>query len=179
MATRSTRVLATPSAGAEHGGLRTLWTVQTAAPPGFTTARLRTRVRYAECDGAGIAHHSAYVPWFENGRIDLLRHLGYPYEEVEAQGLAFPLTECHVRYDRPLRAGDPLEVEACFLAVDTFRLTFGCKIFSSPDQRKARAWSVHALVDRTMKVRPIPDDLREMIAARLAPAGYLGRRFGP
>ena len=50
------------------------------------------RVRYAETDQAGMVHHSAFLPWFEVGRVELLRNLGKPYQEFEAEGLSFPGT---------------------------------------------------------------------------------------
>jgi len=48
------------------------------------------RVRYAETDQAGMAHHSAFLPWFEEGRVELLRSLGKPYQQFEAEGLPSP-----------------------------------------------------------------------------------------
>ena len=56
------------------------------------------RVRYAETDQAGMAHHSAFLPWFEVGRVELLRALGKPYQEFEAEGLHFPVREAFCRY---------------------------------------------------------------------------------
>ena len=40
------------------------------------------RVGYAETDAMAIVHHSNYIRWFEMGRNDLLRSLGYPYSEL-------------------------------------------------------------------------------------------------
>ena len=56
------------------------------------------RVRYAETDQAGMAHHSAYLPWFEEGRVELLRSVGKPYQALEAEGIHFPVREAYCRY---------------------------------------------------------------------------------
>lgn len=148
-------------------------------PTGPVTVRWETRVRYAECDRFGIAHHSSYVPWFEQGRIELLRRLGHDYDHLEAEGLAYPLVELRFRYEAPVRLDEGLRVETGLLAVDRFRLTFAARLFARGDARIARAYSVHALVDRDMKVREIPGEFRDFVRAHLVPDGYLGRRFGP
>jgi acyl-CoA thioesterase FadM len=46
----------------------------------------RVRVRYKETDQMGIAHHSNYIVWFEIGRTDLCRAVGFPYTEIERRG---------------------------------------------------------------------------------------------
>jgi acyl-CoA thioester hydrolase len=141
--------------------------------------RWRARVRYAECDRFGIAHHSSYVPWFENGRVELLRQLGWDYDEVEAQGLAYPLSELGVRYDAPAACDELITVHCGLLAVDRLRLTFAARVHGEDGRRIARFFSIHALVNREMKVQQIPADFREFAEARLVGADYLGKRFGP
>ena len=55
------------------------------------------RVRYAETDQMGIAHHAEYFAWFEVGRTDLLRHSGTTYRQLEADGLRLPVIEATAR----------------------------------------------------------------------------------
>lgn len=69
---------------------------------------LRFRVRYSECDPMGVAHHSACVPWFEEGRTDLLRASGVTYAHLEAAGIFLVVTRLEVRYKRPARYDDTL-----------------------------------------------------------------------
>jgi len=148
-------------------------------PARFARAVLELRVRYAETDKFGIVHHSCYVPWFESGRIELLRQLGADYKDVEAKGLAFPLTELVFRYHAPARLDETLRIETVFLGLDRFRVTFGCKIVGPGERLLSRAYSVHALVDTAMSVREIPPDLVAVVGPNLAPGDYLGKRFGP
>ena len=51
-------------------------------PDPFNSISHTVRVRYAETDQAGMAHHSAFLPWFEEGRVELLRSLGKPYHSM-------------------------------------------------------------------------------------------------
>ena len=47
--------------------------------------------RYAETDRMGVIYHANYLTWFEIGRTEMIRELGYPYRKIEEQGLLLPL----------------------------------------------------------------------------------------
>lgn len=68
------------------------------------------RVRYNECDPMGIAHHAAYPIWFEMGRTESCRAAGCSYRELEASGTAIAVTRLEIRYRRPVRYDDLLDV---------------------------------------------------------------------
>src|SRR5688572_5853666 len=68
------------------------------------------RVRYAETDAAGIAHHAAFVPWLEAGRVDWLRAAGGSYRQLETEGYSLPVVELRLRYVGPARFDDELVV---------------------------------------------------------------------
>jgi len=54
----------------------------------------------------GLAHHGAYVTWFEAARIEWLRFIGHSYRQLELDGVLMPVTEMTVRYKRSLRFDD-------------------------------------------------------------------------
>lgn len=68
------------------------------------------RVRYVECDPMGVAHHASYLPWLEMGRTELLRTSGVTYGQMEAEGFFLVITRCEVKYRRPIRYDDVIEV---------------------------------------------------------------------
>ena len=68
----------------------------------------RITVRYAETDAMGVAHHSSYVAWLEEARIEWLRANGIIYRDLESQGLFMPVTQVQVTYRRPFRFDDTL-----------------------------------------------------------------------
>lgn len=74
----------------------------------MTEATLRFRVRYAETDAMGVAHHGSYSAWLEMGRVDFLDKLGLPYREVEARGVGLVVVNLGLRYRRPARFDDEL-----------------------------------------------------------------------
>ena len=68
------------------------------------------RVRYAECDPMQIAHHASYPVWMEIGRTELLRAQGANYRDCEASGVFFAVARMNIRYKKPARYDDDLEL---------------------------------------------------------------------
>jgi acyl-CoA thioester hydrolase len=71
------------------------------------------RVVYADTDAMGVAHHGSYVRWFEIGRTEYLRQIGYPYSELERDGLWLPVLALECRYKSPVMYDDVLSI-ACW-----------------------------------------------------------------
>lgn len=76
------------------------------------TITVPVRVRYCECDGMGIAHHSVYPVWFEIARTELLRAAGPSYAEIERQGIFIVVARLSMTFKRPARYDDQLQVTA-------------------------------------------------------------------
>jgi acyl-CoA thioester hydrolase len=122
------------------------------------------RVRYAETDQAGMAHHSAFLPWFEVGRVELLRALGKPYQEFEAEGLHFPVREAFCRYWVPARFDDLLAIATTVEEVGGASVRFGYRITREADAVLiAEGSTLHACVDDTGKVKRLPVAIRSML----------------
>lgn len=68
------------------------------------------RVRYAECDPMQIAHHGSYPIWMEIGRTELLRAQGANYRDCEASGVFFAVARLNIRYKKPARYDDELDL---------------------------------------------------------------------
>lgn len=82
-------------------------------PPALRPASsgvFRVRVRYSECDPMGVVHHAAYLPWLELGRTELLRDAGVSYAELEKAGVFLVIVRAEVRYKRPARYDDHVEI---------------------------------------------------------------------
>lgn len=75
-----------------------------------TRHETRIRVRYTECDPMGVAHHSVYAVWLEMARTEMLRATGRTYAAMEAAGAFLVITRLDLRYRRPIRYDDLLEV---------------------------------------------------------------------
>jgi len=75
-----------------------------------SSIEIEVRVRYPECDPGGVAHHSVYPVWLEIARTELLRSQGVPYAKLEAQGIIFVVARLSIRYRRPVRYDDLLQI---------------------------------------------------------------------
>ena len=82
-------------------------------------------VNYYETDMMGITHHANYIHWMEESRIYFLAKIGWPYERLEAQGLASPVTKLSCKYVRPTTFPDEITVQIYVKDFDGVRLTFG------------------------------------------------------
>ena len=80
------------------------------------------RVRFVETDAMGIVHHSNYLAYFEETRVEYLRTIGHPFTEWRDAGLESPVLESYVRYRVPLEFDDAMTVH--LRLADVTRATF-------------------------------------------------------
>ncbi len=70
------------------------------------------KVQYYETDMMGVAHHACYIHWMEEARIDFMDRIGFPYRQMEAEGVISPVKSLQVNYLKPCTFGDEVEVTA-------------------------------------------------------------------
>lgn len=87
-----------------------------------TSGSTTIRVRYAECDPMRVAHHGSYAHWLEIARTELLRDAGLSYAAMEAAGVFLVVTRLELRYRRPLRYDDVIEIRVNAEAKGAVRL---------------------------------------------------------
>lgn len=122
------------------------------------------RVRYAETDAMGIAHHTAYLVWFEAGRTEYTRTMGMAYREVERGGTRLVVVEAHCRYHRPARYDDVLIVRTTIRELTKATVTFGYDVRRKDDDRLlVEGHTTHAATDAAGRVRRIPDAVRSVL----------------
>ncbi|MHC4218102.1 MAG: acyl-CoA thioesterase [Planctomycetota bacterium] len=120
-------------------------------------ATLDIRVRYAECDPMGVAHHTAFPVWFEMGRTELLRHgSDLPYRDLETQGILFAVTKLDVRYKRPARYDDVLTLRTWITRTGRAKIEHAYELYRDGELLATAATTV-ACLDREGRPRPIPD----------------------
>lgn len=68
------------------------------------------KVQYYETDGMGIVHHSNYIRWFEEARVDFLAQIGMPFEQVEARGIVSPVLRVSCEYKTMARFGETVRI---------------------------------------------------------------------
>lgn len=129
------------------------------------TSELEIRVRYAETDQMGVAHHSSYLVWFEAARTELIRGRGRSYAEIEAAGWLLVVVEAHCRYRRPARYDEVLVVRSRVREVRGATLAFAYDVVRKVDgEIVADGYTVHAAVDRSGRARRIPEEISQLLA---------------
>lgn len=124
------------------------------------------RVRYAETDAMGVAHHTSFLVWFEVGRTEYTRAVGMPYRDVEASGVRLVVVEAHCRFARPARYDDRVVIRTRVQQVSKATLTFGYEVVRRPDDELlGEGRTVHAATDLDGRLRWIPDDVRTALGA--------------
>ena len=119
------------------------------------------RVRFAETDAMGIVHHSRYLPYLEEARVAYLRAIGHPYTELREAGLDSAVLEAYVRYRRPLRFDDVVDVHLLLASASrtTFQIAY---LLTLDDEAMATAVTVHGTVTAAGRPTRLPDWLAEM-----------------
>jgi acyl-CoA thioester hydrolase len=124
-----------------------------------SVSEVRLRVRYAETDQMGVVYHSNYFVWFEVGRVELLRQLGFSYRDMEQHdGCFIAVVDARCRYKAPARYDDEVLVRTHLKNVRESLVHFGYELLRSSDSIVlAEGETTDIVTDSAMKVRTIPE----------------------
>ena len=127
----------------------------------------RVRVRYAETDQMGVVYHSNYFIWFEIGRVELMRQLGFSYRDMErSDGLFIAVVDARCRYKAPARYDDEVIVQTHLKNVRESVVHFGYELVRAEDgQLLAEGETTHIVTDSQMKMMPLPEKYLEAFRA--------------
>jgi len=128
-------------------------------------ARSRVRVRYAETDQMGIVYYANYLVWFEVGRTDWLREMGWSYRDMEADGISLPVIEARCTYHESARYDEELEVRTTSTLESPIRIQFLYEVVRAADGATlASGMTMHAALDRSGRPRRLPDRVRTLFS---------------
>ena len=128
---------------------------------GFST---EVKVRFAETDAQGIAHHAVYLVWFEVARIEYLARFRGGYPELQAEGVEALTLDASVSFRAPARFDDLLVISARCSEVRGARFRFDYRV-DRDGELIADGSTGHACADaRTLRPTRVPQWLVEAIA---------------
>ena len=124
-----------------------------------TVGEVKLRVRYAETDQMGVVYHSNFVIWFEIGRVELMRQLGFRYRDMEQQeNCHIPVADMHVRYKEPAYYDDEIVVRTRLKQVHRSLLRFSYQVFRAADDALlAEGQTTHLVVNDKLKRCSLPE----------------------
>jgi acyl-CoA thioester hydrolase len=121
------------------------------------------RVRYAETDQMGVVYYANYLVWFEVGRVEFMRSLGFDYKQMEMEdGCILPVVEANCRYRAPARYDDVILIEAGPVILKGSLLKFAYRVFRASNAREgqmllAEGETVHIVCDASMQKCLMPE----------------------
>jgi len=131
------------------------------------------RVRYAETDQMGIVYYANFFVWFEIGRTDLCRQLGFTYEQMEREeGLYLMVAETRCRYKAPAHYDEEIVVRTKLRAVRKRVLVFAYEVYRALDPMLlAEGETIHVITDHDGRPRALPEKYRELFRAHSKAVG--------
>ncbi len=114
---------------------------------------------YYETDQMGIVHHSNYIRWFEEARIDFLKQIGLPYDEMERRGLLIPVLGVSCQYKKAFRYGDTFCIKLKIQDFKGVKFAVSYEVYHvGSGQLHATGTSQHGFVDANL----MPVNIKKM-----------------
>lgn len=88
------------------------------------TSSTNLRVRYAETDKMGYVYYGNYATYFEVGRVEGLRSLGFSYKQMEDKGIMLPVLDFQIKYFKPAFYDDLLTIKTTITEIKGARIHF-------------------------------------------------------
>ncbi len=124
----------------------------------ITEHEIEIRVRYQETDGQGRLHHANFFTYFELGRTELLRAIGYTYRQIEEEGWMLVVSEITCKYHLPANYDDLLRLRTTVVESRGARVVNQYQVFRGEDL-VAEGHSVVACINREGRVTRLPKSL--------------------
>jgi acyl-CoA thioester hydrolase len=119
----------------------------------------KLRVRYAETDQMGVVYHSNHLIWFEVGRVEFMRELGFSYRDMEREEDRFiAVAEAICRYRAPVYYDEEVVVRTRLKNVRESVVVFSYELVrAETNALLAEGETTHIVTDSKMKVAALPD----------------------
>jgi acyl-CoA thioester hydrolase len=126
----------------------------------------QTRVRYAETDQMNVVYYGNYAQYFEIGRVESMRALGFTYKRMEDEGIIMPVVELHTRFLRPATYDDLLTIKTEIRTLPaSYHIEFFQDVLNEENKLLASGKVILYFLDKkTWKRTDIPGDLKEALA---------------
>ncbi|MFM7054894.1 MAG: acyl-CoA thioesterase [Bacteroidota bacterium] len=128
---------------------------------------IKVRVRYVETDRMGYVYYGNYATYFEIGRVELLRKLGFNYIDLEDSGIALPVAEMNIKYIKPAFYDQLLTVRTTITEAQGVRIKFSYETFNEAEELINSAETTLVFINTsTNKPCAVPEDLSTAIHSK-------------
>ncbi|WP_298903960.1 thioesterase family protein [uncultured Psychroserpens sp.] len=108
---------------------------------------IQFRVRYGETDQMGVVYHGNYAQYFEMGRTEWLRKMGFSYKEMEESGVMLPVISLSINYKKSACYDDLIKVKTKLVKKPTAKIEFDYEILNENDEILTTGNSVLVFMD--------------------------------
>lgn len=109
-------------------------------------------VKYYETDKMGIVHHSNYVRWFEEARMDFLDKIGFPYDKFEEMHIMSPVLAVSCVYKKSVTFGEKVKIETKVSSFNGVKLCLSYTVWNmETDEVTTTGQSEHCFVDEQFR----------------------------
>lgn len=126
------------------------------------------RPRYEETDQMGVIYHANYYRYFECGRSEFLRALGYTYKNIEADGIIQPVVDSYCKYIKPAMYDEEIIVRTRIAQLKGIRLVFEYTILNKETEEiLVTGKTTHTFVNldfKPVRFKNLPDKLRNTLS---------------
>ncbi len=118
---------------------------------------------YYETDQMGIIHHSNYIRWFEEARIDFLNQVGFNYNELEKRGVMIPVLSASCQYKGFVKFDDEVEIvlQVAEFAGARFKITYTVSDTKTEELRTIGE-TAHCFTDRNLRPIRVKRDYKDI-----------------
>jgi acyl-CoA thioester hydrolase len=127
----------------------------------------RIRVRYKDTDRLGVVYYGNYLTFFEVGRAEFMRDLGFPYSRIESDGYSLVVTEAAAKYHGNVGYDAVVTVRTKVTELRRVWIRFDYQVVSDGRHLLVSGHTVHACMDSNKKLTRIPAEVKKVIEQKL------------
>jgi len=113
------------------------------------------KAQYYETDQMGVIHHSNYIRWFEEARVNFLAQIGFPYERVESMGITLAVLGLSCEYKASVFFGDTVHIQVGLKAFSHSRKTIHYDVTDAITGQPRTTGETHHFFFRKENARPV------------------------
>ena len=122
-------------------------------------------VQYYETDKMGITHHSNYIRWMEEARVNFLEELGYSYDRLEKEGIISPVVSVNCDYKKTSTFSDEITINVKIVEFKGIKLILEYEMRNQCDEIVCSANSTHCFLDMSGKPVRLNKEYPEFVEA--------------
>jgi len=129
------------------------------------TSQCNLRIHYALTDQMGVVYHGHYAQFYEIGRTEAIRELGYTYKDIESMGIIMPVVDIHMRFLQPAKYDDLLTIKTYLKELPIHhKIVFNGEIYNEQQQLlNTGTITLYFMEAKAMKRCEMPAELKHKL----------------